>query len=55
MEGIDQTVVSQLKERKDSDDVLLLWGKLWKAYQQDGIGGVDEFLNRLLEPSSEKE
>ena len=55
MEGINQAVVRQLKEQKDGGNVLLLWDKLWKSYQQDGIGGVDEFLSRLLEPSSEKE
>ena len=55
MEGINEAVLRQLKEQKCGKDILRLWDKLWKSYQQDGIGGVDEFLSRLLEPSGEKE
>ncbi len=54
MQGINEAVVRQLKEQKGSEDVQLLWDKLWKAYQQEGNDGVDAFLNHLLDPSGEQ-
>lgn len=55
MDGINDAVVRQLKWQKGGEDVLPLWGELWKAYQQEGVRGIDELLNRLLDPSDESE
>lgn len=55
MDGINEAVVKQLIEQKGGEDVLPLWDKLWKAYQQEGASGVDEFLNHILKPSGEQE
>ncbi len=55
MDGINEAVVKQLKEQKGGEDVLPLWKKLWKAYQQDGSRGVDDVLGQLLHSSDEKE
>lgn len=55
MEGINEAVVRQLKEQKGGKDVLPLWDKIWKAYQQEGVRAVDELLTLLLDPSGETE
>ena len=55
MDGINEAVVKQLKEQKGCEDVLALWKKLWEAYQQDGIQGVDNVLGQLLHSPGEEE
>ena len=53
MDGVNDAVVKQLKERKGGEDVLPLWEGLWTAYQGKGLEGVNAVINDLLNTASE--
>ena len=48
MDGINDAVVKQLKEQKGGEDILPLWEKIWRSYQEDGTRGLDNLLAELL-------
>ena len=48
MQGINEAVARQLRERKGGDDILPLWRELWRAYSDEGAAGVDEVIAELL-------
>jgi len=54
MDGIDRAVLKQLKAHRSGEDVLPLWKDLWKAYQQEGVQGVDDMLGELAKPLDEQ-
>lgn len=49
-------VARQLKAQRDSDAALKLWEKLWAAYEQNGVTGIADFIEQVLElPDTEEE
>ena len=56
MDEINDAVITQLKEQKGHEELLVLWEQIWGAYQEQGGAGVDQLIENLLRyPADEEE